>query len=107
MRFSIRDLLLVTVIVALTLGWWIERQKRTYSEQKREYWEQRALQEGRNIRMLLKHVEHGGMHNFEYDHYLHIKEENAAATKELYTEPEAILPSLPNSHAPVPNLPKP
>lgn len=25
MRFSIRDIMLVTVIVALALGWWIER----------------------------------------------------------------------------------
>ena len=100
MKFTIRDLFLVTVIVALVLGWWLERQNRTY-------WEQRALQEGRNIRMLLKHVEPGGMHNYEYESYMHIKEENAAATKELYTEPEAILPSLPNSSAPAPNPPKP
>ncbi len=25
MKFSIRDLLLVTVIVALALGWWVDR----------------------------------------------------------------------------------
>ena len=27
MRFSIRDLLLVTVIVALAVGWWLERSR--------------------------------------------------------------------------------
>lgn len=26
MKFSIRDLFLVTVIVALVLGWWVDRQ---------------------------------------------------------------------------------
>jgi len=28
MKFSIRDLLLVTVIVALAVGWWVDRQAR-------------------------------------------------------------------------------
>ena len=27
MRFSIRDLLLVTVIVALAVGWWVDRSR--------------------------------------------------------------------------------
>lgn len=27
MKFSIRDLLLVTVIVALAMGWWVDRSK--------------------------------------------------------------------------------
>ena len=27
MKFSIRDLLLVTVIVALAVGWWVERRR--------------------------------------------------------------------------------
>jgi hypothetical protein len=27
MKFSIRDLLLVTVIVALAVGWWVDRAK--------------------------------------------------------------------------------
>ena len=27
MRFSIRDLLFVTVIVALSMGWWVDRQR--------------------------------------------------------------------------------
>ena len=97
MKFSIRDLLLVTMIVALGFCWWIERQKHTH-------WEQRALQEGRDIRFLLKHVEPDGIQGYEYQWYLNIKEENVAM--ELYTEPEAILPLLPNSSAPAPNPPK-
>ncbi len=28
MKFSIRDLFLVTVIVALALGWWLDRRQR-------------------------------------------------------------------------------
>ena len=28
MKFSIRDLLFVTVIVAMTVGWWLERRQR-------------------------------------------------------------------------------
>jgi hypothetical protein len=28
MKFTIRDLMLVTVIVALAVGWWIEKSKR-------------------------------------------------------------------------------
>ena len=41
MKFSIRDLFLVTVIVALGLGWWLDRSqlaesKRISDEEKRE-----------------------------------------------------------------------
>jgi hypothetical protein len=35
MKFSIRDLLLVTVIVALAVGWWVDRM-RMREEVKRE-----------------------------------------------------------------------
>jgi hypothetical protein len=35
MKFSIRDLFLVTVIVALAVGWWMDRQ-RMRDEVKRE-----------------------------------------------------------------------
>jgi hypothetical protein len=44
MKFSIRDLLLVTVIVALALGWWIDYRrkaaeiKRLEREKNREAW---------------------------------------------------------------------
>ena len=30
MRFSLRDLLLVTVIVALALGWWVDHVRQAY-----------------------------------------------------------------------------
>jgi hypothetical protein len=34
MKYSIRDLLLVTVIVALAVGWWVERQTRLEFEKR-------------------------------------------------------------------------
>ena len=39
MKFSIRDLLLVTVIVALALGWWLDRSSLAAQIQT---WERRA-----------------------------------------------------------------
>jgi hypothetical protein len=39
MKFSIRDLFLVTVIVALALGWWIDHRQ---LRQDREIWEYHA-----------------------------------------------------------------
>src|SRR6266481_292820 len=39
MKFSIRDLFLVTVIVALALGWWIDRRG---IRQERDLWEYHA-----------------------------------------------------------------
>jgi hypothetical protein len=39
MKFSIRDLLLVTVIVALAVGWWVDRSRLASNE---EYWRREA-----------------------------------------------------------------
>jgi hypothetical protein len=36
MKFSIRDLLLVTVIVALATGWWVDRTALTKSMQEKD-----------------------------------------------------------------------
>jgi hypothetical protein len=38
MKFSIRDLLLVTVIVALALGWWIDRSRLAIRANESEMW---------------------------------------------------------------------
>jgi hypothetical protein len=46
LRFSIRDLLLVTMIVALTVGWWVDRrawtQKYSDKEHESEIWQTRT-----------------------------------------------------------------
>ncbi len=42
MKFSIRDLLLVTVIVALALGWWVDRQQRPQEWMAAKRWRTRA-----------------------------------------------------------------
>ena len=44
MKFSIRDLLLVTVIVALTVGWWVEHRQNIVLKQENE-----ALQMGNDF----------------------------------------------------------
>ena len=47
MKFSIRDLLLVTVIVALGLGWWLDRSRLgieiEYLRAKQRGWEEGPL----------------------------------------------------------------
>ncbi len=51
MKFSIRDLLLVTVIVALALGWWLDRVRQPNRAEAREqlHWENfRTLLDNRN-----------------------------------------------------------
>ena len=42
MRFSIRELLLVTVIVALALGWWVDRQQHPDELRAAQRWRTRA-----------------------------------------------------------------
>lgn len=46
MKFSIRDLLLVTVIVALGVGWWVDRRRlandKTLWREHSEIWKARA-----------------------------------------------------------------
>jgi len=39
MKFSMRDLMLVTVIVAILTAWWLDRQRMTSRE---EHWQQQA-----------------------------------------------------------------
>lgn len=42
MRFSIRDLLLLTVIVALAVGWWVDHRKQVKESESNEKWRNRA-----------------------------------------------------------------
>ena len=50
MKFSIRELLLVTVIVALAVGWWVDRQ-RLYAlmERLHEQYAEEAMQEVKSL----------------------------------------------------------
>ena len=52
MKFSVRDLLLVTVIVALAVGWWVDR-SRLYRELDRE-----RIRDEQSIRQWQHDVEH-------------------------------------------------
>ncbi len=85
MKFSIRDLLLVTVIVALSLGWWLDRT-----------W----------FRLELRKAQDESQ-NWKNDAEVHAK-----ILRELPPTgadwPPSVAPSLklPNSSAPAPNPPK-
>ena len=46
MKFSIRDLLLVTVIVALAAGWWVDRSRLTDEVKKLREPDYKAYQRG-------------------------------------------------------------
>ena len=90
MKFSIRDLLLVTVIVALAVGWWREhlevvRARREVLATERLYGEvrDRALVEAESANAALANT--------------------IAAYKEITSERTR---TLPNSSAPAPKLPK-
>ena len=81
MKFSIRDLLLVTVIVALAVGWWLDR---SYLAQE-------------NFR-------HEMQERLRNSPPLHI---GRFKTLEGFDDPDIYPPDLPNSSAPALNPPKP
>jgi hypothetical protein len=41
-RFTIRELLLFTLVVALAVGWWIDRSRLRSMQQERDSWRRRA-----------------------------------------------------------------
>ena len=69
MRFTIRDLLWLTVVVALGVGWWMHRRDlvQRHSATKREaaLWESRAtamLRMLNDLKYLVEYRENGGTH---------------------------------------------
>jgi len=80
MKFSIRDLLLVTVIVALAVGWGLD------------HWRQR--QRMQNVGGYLTHFARAYGRDIEVDESGQITETTVSVT------------AVPNSSAPAPNQPK-
>jgi hypothetical protein len=87
MTFSIRDLALVTVIVALALGWWLDHRIFAKSENKARLAEEKE----RTFRKLLQHtLEKGEGYTFTEDEKGNV----------------SIQAPLPEFFAPAPNPPK-
>ena len=88
MKFTIRDLFLVTVIVALVLGWWVDRSR--LSQRAREAEVSAGLE--REVRKFLKSMLEDEGYRFSRDQNGRV---SIAPPKEL-----------PSSQAPAPNPPK-
>jgi hypothetical protein len=101
MKFSIRDLLLVTVIVALVLGWWVDRQtyiqwgRNLERERERAVWDAQKLTE---------HLEEIGAKTSRDERAVHTRYEYRNGYGEMSSYFHS---SLPTSSAPAPNPPKP
>jgi hypothetical protein len=90
MKFSIRDLFLVTVIVALGLGWWLDWATRRELETRTA----EEIKRAKDDRWQVQHLE----------------KQLVIARRGLESQQEAIeylRNKLPNSSAPAPNPPKP
>ena len=84
-RFSIRELMLVTLVAAMGIGWWIDRKQRNITYQE-------AAQAESDIRFLLKYVEPDYIgHTWNSQHFRHLQREHSGPRK-YPGEPEAILP---------------
>jgi hypothetical protein len=53
-EFSIRDLLLVTMIVALALGWWVDHRRQAINKREFEYFRNGYLELDRELRLYIK-----------------------------------------------------
>ncbi len=106
MTFSIRDLLWLTVVVALAAGWWVERRRLTGEIRDYEIIEMpnprgvsgpgQPLKEWRQERKEWKEAEE----RLE-------RELNAMTPAQAEQKMRELFGTLPNSHAPAPNQPKP
>ena len=92
MKFSIRDLLLLTVIVALVLGWAVDHYHSTRIAERANKAEQISAALERVLRDQGWHVEFSNGHVY--------------ATKELHPSDPVTVYALPISEAPAPNPPK-
>jgi hypothetical protein len=104
MKFSIRDLLLVTVIVALSLGWWIDHRRQSTTEAAMRESQRKAEEQ---LSQLLRALESRGESVEFSDLFVTIRSRDKVA---LYGAPTAEglrRMALPNSSAPAPNPPKP
>ena len=95
MKFSIRDLLLVTIIVAICLAWWLDHRRlvqtveplmKTAREADERFDSLRSLVEMEGVEVYSERKENGELH-----------------MSVMFPAPG----SLPNSSAPAPSLPKP
>ena len=97
MKFSIRDLLWLTVVVALLLGWWVDRQIHPN--------ELRAAQRWRTRAGALEEVLHDSGWQVQWElESVHLTK----GRRTIVIDTNAYEPSpLSNSSAPAPNPPKP
>jgi hypothetical protein len=59
MKFSMRDLFLVTMIVALAVGWWLDHRRQAVSKREFEYFRNGYIEQQRELLLYAK----GGMPN--------------------------------------------
>ena len=88
MKFSIRDLLLVTVIVAMAVGWWVDHRRQTALLQSKSF-------EAAYFKSLRSIMEHDGYKVITNDDGMGVY------------RPGEYKNWLPNSSASAPNQPKP
>jgi hypothetical protein len=96
MKFSIRDLLLATVIVALVLGWWVERS--------RLQWENKVLIRD-NALLKVQWSDEKNAHAAASAMYRGFQEQNTELADEIRRL--RLNARMPSPSAPAPNLPKP
>ena len=94
MKFSIRDLLLVTVIVALAVGWWVEHRRR-------EELENSIASNSKLSRLAIESL-HDAIQRIESD----LKHQGLTLVWSNDLRPSVEKIDLPNSSAPAPNPPK-